>query len=98
MVLLFKGHELMGVENGARQPLTAPPSQHFTVIFNAFVWMQVFNEINARKIHGERNVFENFFSNHVFTGIVFGTAITQVSSDLKTIEWVRRETENLSRG
>lgn len=78
MVLLFKGHELMGVENGARQPLTAPPSQHFTVIFNAFVWMQVFNEINARKIHGERNVFENFFSNHVFTGIVFGTAITQV--------------------
>ena len=40
--------------------------------------MQIFNEINARKIHGERNVFENFFNNPVFTGIVFGTAVTQV--------------------
>ena len=78
MVLLFKGDQLLGIENGARQPLTAPPSAHFTIIFNTFVWMQVFNEINARKIHGERNVFENFFSNHVFTGIVFGTAISQV--------------------
>jgi len=78
MVLLFKGDVILGIENGARQPLSAPPSAHFTIIFNTFVWMQVFNEINARKIHGERNVFENFFSNHVFTGIVFGTAFSQV--------------------
>ena len=78
MVLLFKGHEILGIENGARQPLSAPPSVHFTIIFNTFVWMQVFNEINARKIHGERNVFENFFSNFVFLGIVGGTAVTQV--------------------
>ena len=34
------------------------PSQHFTLIFNVFVLMTLFNEINARKIHGERNVFE----------------------------------------
>jgi len=78
MVLLFKGHVILGIENGARQPLSAPPSVHFTIIFNTFVWMQVFNEINARKIHGERNVFENFFSNFVFLGIVGGTAITQL--------------------
>ena len=84
MVLLFKGPDLFvdgdgnPIPNGAGQPIGSPPSQHFTIIFNAFVWMQIFNEINARKIHGERNVFENFFNNPVFTGIVFGTAVTQV--------------------
>jgi Ca2+ transporting ATPase len=29
-------------------------SVHYTLIFNAFVWMQLFNEINARKLKGER--------------------------------------------
>jgi len=55
----------------------ANPSQHFTMIFNTFVIMQVFNEINARKIHGERNVFEGIFDNPLFYGIVIGTFIVQ---------------------
>lgn len=40
--------------------------------------MQLFNEINARKIHGERNVFEGIFNNLIFCSIVFGTFIIQV--------------------
>lgn len=40
--------------------------------------MQLFNEINARKIHGERNVFEGIFNNPVFCSIVFGTFVVQV--------------------
>jgi len=56
----------------------ANPSEHFTVIFNAFVMMQIFNEINARKIHGERQVFKGIFDNPLFYGIVIGTLITQV--------------------
>jgi Ca2+ transporting ATPase len=39
------------------------PSQHFTIIFNAFVLMTLFNEINARKIHNERNVFSGLIRN-----------------------------------
>uniref|UniRef100_A0A1I8F9V7 Cation_ATPase_C domain-containing protein n=1 Tax=Macrostomum lignano TaxID=282301 RepID=A0A1I8F9V7_9PLAT len=31
------------------------PTQHFTAIFNAFVMMTLFNEVNARKIHDQRN-------------------------------------------
>jgi len=81
MVILFKGADIFGIPDGSDVPLGAPPTQHFTIIFNAFVWMQIFNEINARKIHGERNVFQNFFTNPVFTGIVFGTAVTQVNTD-----------------
>ena len=45
------------------------PSQHFTIIFNAFVLMTLFNEINARKIHGERNVLDGIHTNPYFYGI-----------------------------
>ena len=31
-------------------------SRHFTFIFNAFVMMQLFNFINARKLHDEVNI------------------------------------------
>jgi Ca2+-transporting ATPase len=34
---------------------------HSTMIFNTFMWMQIFNLINARKVHGERNPFEGLF-------------------------------------
>ena len=51
------GEKLFDIDNGRYAALHAPPSQHFTIVFNAFVMMTLFNEINARKIHGERNVF-----------------------------------------
>ena len=41
--------------------------------------MQLFNEINARKIHGERNVFKGLFDNMIFVGILIGTFIVQVA-------------------
>jgi Ca2+ transporting ATPase len=35
---------------------------HYTLIFQVFVFMQIFNLINSRKIaEGEINVFKNFF-------------------------------------
>lgn len=40
--------------------------------------MQLFNEINARKIHGERNVFDGIFNNPIFCSIVLGTFVIQV--------------------
>jgi len=54
-------------------------SQHFTIIFNTFVLMTLFNEVNARKIHGQRNVFEGLNRNPVFVGIWISTAFAQVS-------------------
>lgn len=42
--------------------------------------MQLFNEINARKIHGERNVFEGIFNNIIFCTIVLGTFVVQVGN------------------
>lgn len=40
--------------------------------------MQLFNEINARKIHGERNVFEGVYRNPIFCSVVLGTFALQV--------------------
>ncbi|KAM4711890.1 plasma membrane calcium-transporting ATPase 1 isoform 4-T5 [Anableps anableps] len=76
--LLFAGEKLFDIDSGRNSPLHAPPSEHYTVVFNTFVMMQLFNEINARKIHGERNVFEGVFNNIIFCSIVFGTFIVQI--------------------
>ncbi|XP_071398889.1 plasma membrane calcium-transporting ATPase 1 isoform X1 [Centroberyx affinis] len=76
--LLFAGERIFDVDNGRDAPLHAPPSEHYTIVFNTFVMMQLFNEINARKIHGERNVFEGIFNNAIFCTIVFGTFIIQI--------------------
>ena len=54
------------------------PNAHFTIIFNAFVLMTLFNEINARKIHNERNVFKGVQKNSIFLGIWFTCLIGQI--------------------
>lgn len=54
------------------------PSVHFTVVFNAFVLMTLFNEINARKIHNERNVFDGIQRNYFFLVIWAGCFVGQV--------------------
>uniref|UniRef100_A0A8C4T834 Calcium-transporting ATPase n=1 Tax=Erpetoichthys calabaricus TaxID=27687 RepID=A0A8C4T834_ERPCA len=76
--LLFAGEKVFNIDNGRNAPLHSPPSEHYTIIFNTFVMMQLFNEINARKIHGERNVFDGIFRNPIFCGIVLGTLGIQI--------------------
>uniref|UniRef100_A0A4W6FIM8 Calcium-transporting ATPase n=1 Tax=Lates calcarifer TaxID=8187 RepID=A0A4W6FIM8_LATCA len=76
--LLFVGETLFDIDSGRNAPLHAPASQHYTIVFNTFVLMQIFNELNARKIHGERNVFEGVFKNPIFCTIILGTLLIQV--------------------
>ncbi|POI23972.1 hypothetical protein CIB84_012280, partial [Bambusicola thoracicus] len=77
--LLFVGEKMFKIDSGRNAPLHSPPSEHYTIIFNTFVMMQLFNEINARKIHGERNVFDGIFRNPIFCTIVLGTFAIQES-------------------
>ncbi|KAK3932602.1 Plasma membrane calcium-transporting ATPase 3 [Frankliniella fusca] len=74
--LLFLGDKLLDIRSGRGSKGEA--TQHFTVIFNTFVMMTMFNEINARKIHGQRNVFEGFFTNPIFYSIWIGTVAAQI--------------------
>ncbi|XP_045780109.1 plasma membrane calcium-transporting ATPase 3 isoform X10 [Maniola jurtina] len=76
--LLFVGDKMLNIPSGRGQQLSSEPSQHFTIIFNTFVMMTLFNEINARKIHGQRNVFQGLFTNPIFYSIWIGTALSQV--------------------
>ncbi|XP_073958846.1 plasma membrane calcium-transporting ATPase 3 isoform X3 [Choristoneura fumiferana] len=76
--LLFLGDRILNIPSGRDQALGTEPTQHFTIIFNTFVMMTLFNEINARKIHGQRNVFQGLFTNPIFYSIWIGTAVSQV--------------------
>ena len=71
----------------------AETGKHYSIFFNVFVLLQVFNEINARKLKpDEANVFENFFNNKLFLIIVVATIIIQLTmvkyggKSLKTVE------------
>ncbi|PAV73722.1 hypothetical protein WR25_04645 [Diploscapter pachys] len=87
--LVFWGDRLFGVPDGSQLKIGQPPSVHFTIVFNTFVMMTLFNEINARKIHGERNIFKashfmksinslGLFSNPIFYVIWIFTFISQI--------------------
>lgn len=51
----------------------------FSFVFNAFVFMQVFNQINARKLElGEWNVFSGMMANLPFLAIMIATIAIQL--------------------
>jgi len=54
------------------------PAPQYTMIFNVFVLMQVFNEINARKVTPGLNVFSGIFTNKVFVAVIFITLVVQI--------------------
>lgn len=42
------------------------PSRHLTIVFNLFVFMQIFNMICARKINDQVNIFDGITTNPAF--------------------------------
>ena len=52
-------------------------AQHMTILFNTFVFCQVFNEMNARSIDDKANVLEGLATNPLFVGIILFTAAFQ---------------------
>jgi len=65
-VLYFAGGNILGYD------LSDPHKkvELDTVIFNSFVWMQIFNIFNNRRLDNKLNVFEGIFRNFFFIGIV----------------------------
>ncbi|DBA01641.1 TPA: hypothetical protein N0F65_010292 [Lagenidium giganteum] len=52
--------------------------RHYTVIFNTFVFCQVFNEFNARRTNNDWNVFRGVLHNKLFIFIILITVGVQV--------------------
>jgi hypothetical protein len=51
--------------------------EHYTIIFNSFVFYQVFNEFNSRSIFNDVNVFRGIHKNPIFVGVVVLTVSMQ---------------------
>lgn len=47
---------------------------HYTLVFNTFVWCQLFNEFNCRSIDDHQNIFEGLFKSYIFMAVVIGSA------------------------
>jgi magnesium-transporting ATPase (P-type) len=52
---------------------------HYTLVFQVFVFLQLFNQINARKLGEELNVFSGVFNNCLFVGVVIFTFVIQMA-------------------
>jgi len=74
------GNHMMfpGVESGQELDKQGMASVHYTMVFNTFVFMQVFNEINSRKVDLQKNVFEGIFTNYIFVAIIIITVVVQI--------------------
>lgn len=70
----------MGVESVINSDLNTlrAPSVHFTIIFNAFVLMNLFNKLNVRSIDNRRNIFVGIHKNLAFFVIWICCLIGQV--------------------
>jgi len=71
---------------------------HTTIIFNSFVFCQLFNEFNARSLFDDINIFRGLHNNPIFMMVVVMTVICQYiivtfggdftrTSPLDTYEW-----------
>ncbi|KAL4876711.1 cation transporting ATPase [Aspergillus karnatakaensis] len=75
LVLYFSGNKILNYN-------TSIPSEKLqldTIIFNVFVWMQIFNELNCRRLDNKFNVFAGIHRNWFFiviNAIMIGLQIT----------------------
>lgn len=94
LILTSIGPQILGIPSSIGvKDWNEETGKHYSIFFNVFVLLQIFNEINARKLkHNEVNVFENFFNNPMFLIILVGTIIIQLTmvkyggKSLKTVE------------
>jgi Ca2+-transporting ATPase len=74
LVLYYAGVPL-GLSPGA--PGIDKFDQNNTMVFNAFVFCQVFNEFNSRKINNEFNIFQNLHKSYMFIFVIIITCVMQ---------------------
>lgn len=66
-MLYFAGDKLLNAHLSTDVDIRA--KELSTVVFNTFVWMQIFNEFNNRRLDNKFNIFEGMLRNYWFMGI-----------------------------
>ena len=81
MYLLYGAPSDMGLVSGSQQ--------HSTFVFNTFVFCQIFNELNARSIGDNMDVFKGLFSNVFFCAIIVSTVVIQYALiEIDMVSWI----------
>ncbi|KAK1782143.1 hypothetical protein QBC45DRAFT_6482 [Copromyces sp. CBS 386.78] len=62
LCIYFGGRSLLGYNMS--DPTEA--KRHSTFVFNTFVWLQIFNELNNRRLDNRLNIFEGITHNYFF--------------------------------
>ncbi|KAG4284413.1 calcium-translocating P-type ATPase, PMCA-type [Fusarium proliferatum] len=96
LVLYFAGDSILGYNTS----IAAEKLQLDTIIFNMFVWMQIFNALNCRRLDNKFNVFVGIHRNLFFIlinaimiglqiGIIFiGGRVFDIDTDgLNGVQW-----------
>ena len=65
LILYFGGKSILSYSTDEEK------AQLQTLIFNTFVWMQIFNQWNSRRLDNKFNIFEGMQRNYFFIGIQF---------------------------
>lgn len=98
---------LMGMQQDVQQrPIyktfeEETPSRHLTIVFNLFVFMQIFNMICSRKINDQLNIFDGILENPAFVIVwiiilvvqilcaqLFGRFVSVHINGLTALQWV----------
>ncbi|KAF9565395.1 calcium-translocating P-type ATPase [Agrocybe pediades] len=69
----FKGVDFLNLEHTPKNELVVK-----TLVFNAFVFAQIFNSVNCRRLDSHLNIFEGITKNRFFIGITLLEIVIQV--------------------
>jgi Ca2+-transporting ATPase len=77
--ILFKGDALfpLGKYTLAKGEVFLQSRPHYTILFNAFVWCQIFNEFNSRRLDNEPSAFRGVTASKIFMGVIASTIAVQ---------------------
>ncbi|KAG7398751.1 hypothetical protein PHYBOEH_010494 [Phytophthora boehmeriae] len=91
LALVFTGEKWFNIDSGRiidlDEEVKNDPTQHMTIVFNTFVWAQLFNELNCRKIHDETNIFTGITKNRVFLYVCILQVAMQYAMVQHTGDW-----------
>ena len=77
LTIVFYGYKLFNLPIGSVLGGGHDPTKQYTLVFNLFVCMELFNEINSRRINNEMNIFEGIMKNPMFWFIFILSVVLQ---------------------
>jgi Ca2+-transporting ATPase len=73
LIFHFLGHQILGLDHNRHDDLVVQ-----TLVFNAFVFAQIFNSVNCRRLDRNLNIFEGVSRNWYFTTITLIEIAVQI--------------------